>query len=132
MTPDAPDELERLVDALIAAAYADGYEAHGHDDITDAAEAALLSHVRALPTQARLRAIERERDDLRHSQQSDDKDYQVLRASNARLREALESIAHNSCCDKCQEAALVARAALAPTASPVGDNPDLSPTEDVP
>ena len=30
-----------------------------------------------------------------------------------RLREALESIAANTCCDKCQEAALVARAALA-------------------
>ena len=32
-----------------------------------------------------------------------------------RLREALESIAANTCCDKCQEAALVARAALAST-----------------
>jgi hypothetical protein len=31
----------------------------------------------------------------------------------ARLREALESIARNTCCDSCQEAALVARAALA-------------------
>jgi hypothetical protein len=30
----------------------------------------------------------------------------------ARLRRALESIAANSCCDKCQEAALVAKAAL--------------------
>ncbi len=31
-----------------------------------------------------------------------------------RLRAALESIAANTCCDKCQEAALVARAALSP------------------
>ena len=30
----------------------------------------------------------------------------------ARLREALQSIANNTCCDKCQEATLVARAAL--------------------
>jgi hypothetical protein len=29
-----------------------------------------------------------------------------------RLEEALRSIAANTCCDKCQEAALVARAAL--------------------
>ncbi len=29
-----------------------------------------------------------------------------------RLRSALESIAKNTCCDKCQEAALVAREAL--------------------
>lgn len=33
-------------------------------------------------------------------------------AENARLREALGSIARNSCCDKCQQAALVAREAL--------------------
>jgi len=32
-----------------------------------------------------------------------------------RLREALGSIARNSCCDKCQEAALVARKALGET-----------------
>lgn len=32
--------------------------------------------------------------------------------SEARLREALESIANNACCGGCQEAALVARAAL--------------------
>jgi hypothetical protein len=31
-----------------------------------------------------------------------------------RLRAALESIARNTCCDRCQEAALVARAALEP------------------
>ena len=35
-----------------------------------------------------------------------------LEAEIARLREALQSIAANSCCDKCQEAALVARQAL--------------------
>jgi hypothetical protein len=29
-----------------------------------------------------------------------------------RLRKALQSIAENSCCDKCQEAALVARETL--------------------
>ena len=31
-----------------------------------------------------------------------------------RLRDALQSIANNTCCDKCQEAALVAHAALNP------------------
>jgi hypothetical protein len=30
----------------------------------------------------------------------------------ARLREVLQSISNNTCCDNCQEAALVARAAL--------------------
>lgn len=33
---------------------------------------------------------------------------------NARLRAALESIANNTCCDGCQEAAKVARSALQP------------------
>jgi hypothetical protein len=36
----------------------------------------------------------------------------AARAEVARLREALGSIARNTCCDRCQEAALVARAAL--------------------
>jgi len=36
-----------------------------------------------------------------------------LRAENQRLREAIESIAKNTCCEPCQEAALVARQALA-------------------
>jgi len=35
-----------------------------------------------------------------------------LSSENARLREALGSIARNTCCDPCREAALVARAAL--------------------
>ena len=35
-----------------------------------------------------------------------------LEADLAAMREALQSIAANTCCDKCQEAALVARAAL--------------------
>ena len=45
----------------------------------------------------------------------DDKIASTLRrqhAENERLREALESIAANACCDRCQEAALVAKAAL--------------------
>ena len=36
-----------------------------------------------------------------------------LHALNQELLEALISIAKNSCCDRCQEAALVAKAALA-------------------
>lgn len=36
-----------------------------------------------------------------------------LYALNKELLEALTSIAKNTCCDKCQEAALVARAAIA-------------------
>jgi hypothetical protein len=39
--------------------------------------------------------------------------YAELVADWHRWRRALESIAKNTCCDKCQEAALVARAALA-------------------
>ena len=35
-----------------------------------------------------------------------------LQAENERLREALQSIAKNTCCDRCQEAALVAKEAL--------------------
>lgn len=41
----------------------------------------------------------------------------------ARLRSALESIAGNTCCDKCQEAALVARAALVAQVEPVERSP---------
>lgn len=37
----------------------------------------------------------------------------VLQKRIAELEAALRSIASNTCCDKCQEAALVARAALA-------------------
>jgi hypothetical protein len=37
-----------------------------------------------------------------------------LRQEVERLREVLESIANNTCCDKCNQASLVARAALAP------------------
>ncbi len=40
---------------------------------------------------------------------------EALTAENERLRAALGSIARNSCCDNCQEAALVARAALGDT-----------------
>lgn len=38
--------------------------------------------------------------------------YVALRAELAKCREALECIARNTCCDRCQEAAVVARAAL--------------------
>lgn len=38
-------------------------------------------------------------------------------AENLRLRSALQSIANNTCCEGCQEAAKVARAALNPTAT---------------
>jgi hypothetical protein len=42
--------------------------------------------------------------------------YRVVKKADAseieRLREALQSISNNTCCDNCQEAALVARAAL--------------------
>jgi hypothetical protein len=40
--------------------------------------------------------------------------YLLIREENetSRLRKALESIAKNTCCDRCQEAALVAIAAL--------------------
>ena len=40
---------------------------------------------------------------------------EALTAENERLRGALGSIARNSCCKNCQEAALVARAALGDT-----------------
>jgi hypothetical protein len=38
--------------------------------------------------------------------------YRELQLRNEALEPALRSIAANTCCDKCQEAALVARAAL--------------------
>ena len=38
--------------------------------------------------------------------------YDALRKRLAKLEAALSSIASNTCCDGCQEAALVARAAL--------------------
>jgi len=38
--------------------------------------------------------------------------YDALRKRLAELEAALSSIANNTCCDRCQEAALVARAAL--------------------
>jgi hypothetical protein len=38
----------------------------------------------------------------------------ALLSENGRLRRALESIAENTCCGPCQEAATVAKAALAP------------------
>jgi len=39
-------------------------------------------------------------------------DYHVAQRKIAELEAALTSIANNSCCDKCQEAALIARQAL--------------------
>lgn len=45
-----------------------------------------------------------------------------LKAENERLRTALESIAANTCCDKCREAGLVARTALRLTVHPAGDD----------
>jgi chromosome segregation ATPase len=39
-------------------------------------------------------------------------DYQEARGEIEKLRAALRSIAANTCCNRCQEAALVARAAL--------------------
>jgi cell division protein FtsB len=42
-------------------------------------------------------------------------DYQEARGEIEKLRAALRSIAANTCCDRCQEAALVARAALGET-----------------
>jgi hypothetical protein len=46
--------------------------------------------------------------------------------SNEKMREALRSIANSTCCGRCQEAALVARAALATQrqAEPVGSAAD--------
>jgi hypothetical protein len=39
-------------------------------------------------------------------------EYNKLKTENERLRNVLQSISNNTCCDNCQEAALVARAAL--------------------
>lgn len=46
-------------------------------------------------------------DDQRHNQAVTE-----LRIEHARFKMALESIAINTCCDKCQEAARVAQSAL--------------------
>lgn len=49
----------------------------------------------------------------------------MLEADVERLRAALESIAENTCCGTCQEAALVARTALSPrTVQPVDQLPE--------
>jgi len=42
-------------------------------------------------------------------------DYEKLEAENNRLREALESISKNTCCDSCQEASKWAKQALEET-----------------
>jgi hypothetical protein len=39
-------------------------------------------------------------------------EYNKLKTENERLRHVLQSIYNNTCCDNCQEAALVALAAL--------------------
>ena len=46
-------------------------------------------------------------------------DNERLRGEKLQLIATLQSIASNTCCDKCQEAALVARAALAGAADEV-------------
>ncbi len=63
--------------------------------------------------------VQRLRADLRHVIDERDATFALMlaRAEKAEaerdaLRAALESIANNTCCDGCQEAALVARAAL--------------------
>ena len=45
-----------------------------------------------------------------------DQDSLTMQVKNMWFKEALGSIASNTCCDRCQEAALVARAALSRTA----------------
>jgi hypothetical protein len=56
-------------------------------------------------------------------------DYDALRGEVERLRETLQSISANTCCDRCREAALVARAALAGAAQVTSSlsAPDCTP-----
>jgi hypothetical protein len=51
--------------------------------------------------------------DLIDSLEEEEKENATLRAQHAALVEGLQSIAANTCCDRCQEAALVARQLLA-------------------
>ena len=54
-------------------------------------------------------------DELRKLVEADQRHHEAvtdLRIEHARFKMALESIAANTCCDRCQEAALVARTAL--------------------
>lgn len=142
--PDAPDELERLV----IEHERQSWERHGS---SPASRDRLLSHVRA---------IERERPTLHEMLLGNPPKYvtwaefahfrdeaDTLRASNARLREALVSGAqicrdairtgrldpdqYRDCVDQVYALERAAEAALASTASPVGDKSGLSPTEDV-
>jgi hypothetical protein len=46
----------------------------------------------------------------------------ALQLEHARFKMALESIAINTCCEKCQEAALIARAALQQKDPPVPEH----------
>ena len=61
---------------------------------------------------SRLAACEAEQDMWFEQAHLLDSERDTLRAENVRLREALEAIAKNTCCNRCQEAALVARHAL--------------------
>ena len=90
------------------------------DDISHAIEDA-----RALGERRGAAEIERLHTDREAYRESNDRlaemvsrknaEIERLRAYNERLRAALESIAKNTCCDRCQEAALWAKAALKDT-----------------
>ena len=71
-----------------------------------AIDSLIWPHIAAKLVRRQHAEIERLHDELRQSS------IDIARAENERLREALESIAANACCDRCQEAALVAKAAL--------------------
>ena len=79
----------------------------------EAAEIDVATETQArLALKERLEAAERERDAWISSSKDHHDEAKELREENERLRVALTSIANNTCCEGCQEAARVAGAAL--------------------
>ena len=59
-----------------------------------------------------IQSVRDERDWFKRELEKRDAEVERLRAERDALKAALQSIANNTCCDQCQEAALVAKAAL--------------------
>jgi hypothetical protein len=73
----------------------------------------LLAHINGEPSiRTQLTEAQAEVERLKLNASASVNEYVTLERESARLREALDSIAKNTCCDRCQEAAKFARAAL--------------------
>lgn len=106
-----PNDIRKTAEEFVV------FEGMGGPIIQYAVELVLLAERTAQAE--RIAELERERDGIeqdylrRHKDAVDRfEENALLTAEVMTLREALESIAANTCCDRCQEAALVAAAAL--------------------